>query len=132
MLRLAHHNMNEPIIFNNSEQGHISTVIGSSFIIHEWRGSGPDYMHVHYADDEAWHVIEGTLTFKFQNRTYEADKGITVFVPAGTPHTYSANASARYLIILTERLNELIKELQAAPYDKHREIMKKYQSEILG
>ena len=75
--------MNEPVIFNNSDKERINFALGSSFIIHEWRGSGPDYMHVHYADDEAWHVIEGTLTFKFQNRTYEAYKGTTVFVPAG-------------------------------------------------
>lgn len=119
--------MKEPIIFNNS----INVAIGSSFVIHEWRGSGPDYMHVHYADDEAWHILEGTLTFKFQDRIYEAHKGTTVFVPAGTPHTYIANASARYLIILTERLNKLITELQATPIGRHKEVMRKYQSEIL-
>lgn len=119
--------MKEPIIFTNS----INPAIGSSFIIHEWRGSGPDYMHVHYADDEAWHIIEGTLTFKFQDKIYEAHKGTTVFVPAGTPHTYAANASARYLIILTERLNNLITELQSTPLKRHKEIMDKYQSEIL-
>ncbi len=119
--------MKEPVIFKEN----IKSAIGSSFIIHEWRGSGPGYMHVHYADDEAWHVMEGTLTFKFQDRTYEAHKGTTVFVPAGTPHTYTANASAVYLIILTERLNQLIIELQASPLATHKEIMKKYQSEIL-
>jgi len=88
-------------------------------------------MHVHYADDEAWHVIEGTLKFTFVNRIYEAHKGDTVFVPAGTPHTYSADASACYLIILTERLNQLIAELQKAPFDQHKEIMKRYNSEVL-
>jgi quercetin dioxygenase-like cupin family protein len=119
--------MREPIILN----GNINAAIGSSFSIHEWRGSGPDYMHVHYADDEAWHVIEGVLTFKFHDRTYEAHKGTTVFVPAGTPHTYTADASAVYLIILTERLNQLIAALQTAPSAAHKEIMKKYQSEIL-
>ena len=123
--------MNEPVILNNSDKEGINSALGSSFIIHEWRGSGPDYMHAHYADDEAWHVMEGTLTFRFQNRTYEAQKGTTVFVPAGTPHTYSADASGRYLIILTERLNKLITELQTAPLENHKEIMKKYQSEVL-
>jgi quercetin dioxygenase-like cupin family protein len=119
--------MKDPVIFKEN----INVAIGSSFIIHVWRGSGPDYMHIHYADDEAWHVMEGSLTFKFHDRTYEAHKGSTVFVPAGTPHTYTANASAVYLIILTERLNQLITELQTAPLVAHKEIMKKYQSEIL-
>ena len=119
--------MKKPVIIH----GALPYDLGSSFIIHEWQGSGPEYMHIHYADDEAWHIIEGTLTFKFQDNIYEAHKGTTVFVPAGTPHTYSANASARYLIILTERLNQLIAELQTSPLAAHNEIMKKYQSKIL-
>jgi mannose-6-phosphate isomerase-like protein (cupin superfamily) len=36
---------------------------GKSFSIHEWRGSGPATLHVHHSDDEAWHVLEGQLTF---------------------------------------------------------------------
>ena len=27
---------------------------GSSFEVHEWSGSGPNYLHRHHADDEAW------------------------------------------------------------------------------
>jgi mannose-6-phosphate isomerase-like protein (cupin superfamily) len=54
----------------------------------EWSGSGPDYFHVHYADDEAWHILEGTLTFQFRDREVEAPAGTTVFVPAGVPHAY--------------------------------------------
>jgi mannose-6-phosphate isomerase-like protein (cupin superfamily) len=104
---------------------------GQSFVIHEWQGSGPDYLHVHYEDDEAWHILEGTLTFKFTDSIVDAPKGTTVFVPAGVPHTYYANGFARYLIILTPGLNELISELQASPYDQHATIMKKYKSEIL-
>ena len=104
---------------------------GKSLVIHEWKGSGPAYMHVHYNDDEAWHVLEGTLTFKFIDRTINAEKGTTVFVPAGVPHTYYADDAARYLIILTPALNELIAELQGSSFDKHAAIMKKYNSEIL-
>src|SRR5258705_8380246 len=115
----------EPII------GQSISVAGNSFVIHEWKGSGPGYMHVHYEDDEAWHVLEGSLTFKFINRTVEVPKGTTVFVPAGVAHTYYANDSARYLIILTPCLNELIGELQPSPLDQHPSIMKKYKSEIL-
>ncbi|MGA7989514.1 MAG: hypothetical protein WCB51_14085 [Candidatus Dormiibacterota bacterium] len=28
---------------------------GDSFVIREWWGSGPAELHVHHADDEAWH-----------------------------------------------------------------------------
>ncbi len=109
-----------------------NTAKGESFVIHEWHGNGPDYMHVHYEDDEAWYILEGTLTFEFADRSVEATKGTTVFVPAGVPHTYSVNASARYLIILTPRLDALISELQTSPYNTHASIMKKYKSEILN
>src|SRR5215475_6513397 len=68
-------------------QGPISAD-GQSFVLREWSGSGPPYLHVHHADDEAWHILEGTLTFKFLDRTVEAPAGTTVFVPAGVAHTY--------------------------------------------
>jgi mannose-6-phosphate isomerase-like protein (cupin superfamily) len=105
---------------------------GQSFDIHEWSGSGPDYLHVHYADDEAWYVLEGTLTFKFIDKQVEVPAGTTVFVPAGVPHTYfEASGPTRYLIILTPRLRELISELESSPHAQHHAIMRNYKSEIL-
>jgi quercetin dioxygenase-like cupin family protein len=106
--------------------------VGPSFHIFEWSGDGPDYLHVHYADDEAWHVLEGTLTFRFANREVEAPAGTTVFVPAGVPHAYYESADpTRYLIILTPRLSELISALHGAPLDQHKAIMRRFESEIL-
>ena len=84
---------------------------GQSFAIREWRGSGPAKLHVHEADDEAWHVLEGTLRFRFRDRTVDVGAGETVFVPAGVAHTYEA-LDARYLVFLTPRLVALIEQLQ--------------------
>jgi uncharacterized protein YjlB len=106
--------------------------VGDSFSIHEWSGSGPPHQHVHHADDEAWHVLEGTLRFTFGEEDAEAGAGSTVFVPAGVPHTYEAIGEARYLIVLTPRLRLLIAELQAAPPARHAEIYRKYDSELIG
>jgi len=87
---------------------------------------------VHFADDEAWHVLEGTLTFRFHDSQVDAPPGTTGFVSAGTPRTYfEANGPTRYLIILTPRLRALIAELESSPYAQHREIMRKYESEII-
>ena len=106
--------------------------IGRSFDLYEWSGSGPDYLHVHYADDEAWHVLEGTLTFRFSDRQIEAPAGTTVFVPAGVPHSYfEAAGPTRYLIILTPRLRELISALHAAPFEQHGAIMRQFESAIV-
>jgi quercetin dioxygenase-like cupin family protein len=105
---------------------------GQTLVVQEWTGSGPGYLHVHYEDDEAWHVLEGTLHFQFADREAEAPGGTTVFVPAGVPHSYEADDDARYLIILTPRLLALIDELHETPFAQHGEVMPKYRSEIVG
>ena len=105
---------------------------GESFDIHEWSGSGAGYLHMHHADDEAWHVLEGTLTFRFRDKQVDAPAGTTVFVPAGVPHDYvEFHGPTRYLIILTPRLRELISALQGAPREEHNAIMRRFESEIL-
>jgi mannose-6-phosphate isomerase-like protein (cupin superfamily) len=105
---------------------------GTSFDVHEWSGSGAGYLHVHHADDEAWHVLEGTLTFRFRDKQVDAPTGTTVFVPAGVPHDYfESHGPTRYLIILTPRLRDLISALQEAPREEHNAIMHKFESEIL-
>jgi quercetin dioxygenase-like cupin family protein len=128
--------MKEPVIVSsNRPQAEAQpplSAVGGSFDIYEWSGSGPEYLHVHYSDDEAWHVLEGTLTFRFSDRVEEVPAGTTVFVPAGVAHTYyEAHGPTRYLIILTPRLRELISALQAAPFKEHKEIMRRFDSEIL-
>jgi len=105
---------------------------GKSFSIHEWRGSGPATLHVHYSDDEAWHVLEGTLVFRYADRTESVSAGETVFVPAGVAHTYTAEPGARYLIILTPRIAGLIAALQADRDSAHQhEIYRRFDSELL-
>jgi mannose-6-phosphate isomerase-like protein (cupin superfamily) len=128
--------MAEPIIVpgveqREADQGPIAAT-GQSFTVNEWRGSGPTYLHVHYADDEAWHVLEGTLRFRFRDRQVDATAGTTVFVPAGVPHSYEAVGTARYLIVLTPRLRDLIAALHGASEEhQHQAIMRRYQSEML-
>jgi uncharacterized cupin superfamily protein len=128
--------MKEPIIVSSKrslgDAPNPISAVGGSFDVYEWSGSGPDYLHVHYLDDEAWHVLEGTLTFKFSDRVVNAPAGTTVFVPAGVPHSYfEANGSTRYLIILTPKLRDLISALHAASIEEHKTIMRRFDSEIL-
>jgi quercetin dioxygenase-like cupin family protein len=71
-------------------------------------------MHIHRSDDEAWHVLEGSLRFRFADREIDAPAGTTVFVPAGSPHTCWVTAEpSRYLIFLTPRLDRLISRLHS-------------------
>lgn len=105
---------------------------GQSFEIHEWRGSGPATLHIHHADDEAWHVLEGELTFHYGYHTETVGPGTTVFVPAGVAHAYTATDDARYLIILTPRLSALIQALHANREPAHQEeIYRRFDSELV-
>ena len=107
------------------------SAIGRSFEIHEWRGSGPATLHVHNSDDEAWHVLEGELVFRYIDRQETVTPGMTVFIPAGVAHTYTAGADARYLIVLTPRLSALIAALQSDRDPTHlREIYRRFDSEL--
>lgn len=119
--------MKEPII---SKVGGPFSGTGITFSIHEWSGSGPAVLHVHHADDEAWHVLEGTLRFRFTDREIEVGPGYTVLVPAGVPHTYATD-NGRYLIVLTPRLESLIAELHQAPPTGHPDLYRRHESELL-
>lgn len=85
--------------------------VGKSLVIRQWTMSGPGYLHVHQSDDEAWHVLEGKLRFRFADGEVDAPPGTTVFVPAGVAHTCSAIEPSRYLIVLTPRIDHLIAKL---------------------
>jgi quercetin dioxygenase-like cupin family protein len=126
--------MPEPTITNRASGQATAerlSISGDSFSVQEWRGSGPAALHLHYSDDEAWHVLEGVLRFRFADRVVEVPEGETVFVPAGVAHTYEA-IDARYLVVLTPRLAALIRELQNTPdRSRHRAIYDAHDSQLL-
>lgn len=90
-------------------------------------------MHVHFSDDEAWHVVSGELRFRFASEHVVATAGSTVLVPAGTPHTFghAGPGPSRFIIILPARLDELISALHAADPAEHPEIYRRYESQLL-
>jgi len=79
--------------------------IGQSFDVYEWSGSGPDYLHIHYADDEAWHILEGTL-YPLLTRLKNADMLTYRWVESnsGPPRKYFS---------LTEKGLQFYQELEA-------------------
>ena len=112
-------------------------VRGASLVIEDWSARGAEDevapLHVHRADDEAWHVISGALRFRFADGVITAGAGSTGLVPAGVAHTFG-NAGpqpSRYLIILPARLDELIRSLHQADAADHPAIYRRYESELL-
>jgi mannose-6-phosphate isomerase-like protein (cupin superfamily) len=125
------------IISSQAADGAGQAVRGTTLVIGDWPAEGVQRdvapLHVHHADDEAWHVVSGALRFRFEDRELIAPAGSTVLVPAGVPHTFG-NAGpepSRYIIILSARLDELINQLHASDSAGHRDIYRRYQSELL-
>jgi mannose-6-phosphate isomerase-like protein (cupin superfamily) len=112
-------------------------VIGTQLVIREWPATGIAQevapLHVHDADDEAWHVISGALRFRFIDRVLIAKAGSTVLIPAGTAHTFG-NAGpepSRYILILPTALDELIRLLHQGNRPDHAAIYARYASRLL-
>jgi|SRR5579872_4677995 len=113
-------------------------VRGVSLVIQDWPALGPASesapLHVHHADDEAWHVVSGALRFRFAgDQEVIARAGSTVLVPAGVAHTFGSAGvePSRYIIILPARLDELISQLHAADPADHAAIYRRFESEML-
>jgi mannose-6-phosphate isomerase-like protein (cupin superfamily) len=127
----------EPMIIA-PEPGPDGRVIrATTLVIGDWTTAGAEGdvapLHVHHADDEAWHVISGALRFRFENRHVIASGGATVLVPAGTPHTFgnAGPAPSRFIIILPARLDELISQLHESDPAQHPALYRRYESELL-
>jgi len=125
--------------------GRVLDVPGSAFVVAEWRdpGGSPDPPrliappHVHHRDDEAWYVLEGALRFRLGEREVTAAAGSAVAAPRGTPHTYwnPAPEPARYLLVMTRAIFQLIEDLHALPErtpEGVRAVFARYDSELVG
>ena len=107
------------------------------FVIVEWDDPGGTEwiapFQVHHADDEAWHVLEGSLRFRVAEETVDAPAGTTVFVEKGTPHAYGnpSPGPARYLLVMTPSIEELIARLHGGDWSDVHELVREYESELL-
>ena len=79
------------------------------------RSAGPS-LHVHTREDEAVYVIEGVLTVRVGERTFEAAAGHLVWLPRGEPHTFAnvGDAPVRAFGVTTPAGLEGMFEEQAA------------------
>jgi quercetin dioxygenase-like cupin family protein len=101
-------------------------------------------LHVNTLEDENYYVIEGTLTFRMDDRDVEAPAGTFVHIPKGMVHSHW-NATAAPIRLLAfpapagfERffadLAELMKTMPPGPPDMGRmsEFYEKYGLRVVG
>lgn len=68
----------------------VAAVTGNRLAVWEQllpRHSSPP-LHVHHRDDEAWYVLDGSITFRVDENEITADGGDFVWAPRGLPHTF--------------------------------------------
>jgi quercetin dioxygenase-like cupin family protein len=65
-------------------------------------GAAGPFLHRHDFD-EAFHMLEGELTFQVEDRLVDARAGDLAFAPRGVPHTFTnrSDAPARYVLVCT-------------------------------
>lgn len=60
-------------------------------------------LHVHHLEDEAFWIIEGTLTIRCGTQICRAEAGAFAFLPRGIPHTFvvESHTAARVLTLIS-------------------------------
>jgi quercetin dioxygenase-like cupin family protein len=63
--------------------------------------------HTHKTEDEMFYVLEGSLTFRCGDESFDVKKGGFIFLPHGIPHSYTVRSKkpAR-LIVITSPIRE--------------------------
>jgi mannose-6-phosphate isomerase-like protein (cupin superfamily) len=83
--------------------------------------NAPNYeapLHVHHREDEAFWIIEGSVTLEVGGTTIEAGAGDYAFGPRGLPHKYTVGAQGcRMLFILTPGGFEDLVRAMSVPAD---------------
>jgi mannose-6-phosphate isomerase-like protein (cupin superfamily) len=58
------------------------------------KGEEP-HVQVHENEDELFYLLDGKLTLRCNNASYDVEERAFVFVPKGTPHTYEIRSEGR-------------------------------------
>jgi quercetin dioxygenase-like cupin family protein len=77
---------------------------GTCFIIEGMAppGGGPP-PHVHHFEDESFYILEGTVTFQADGRTFQASPGDFVHIPRGTVHSFrnDGKVNGKALVVIS-------------------------------
>jgi mannose-6-phosphate isomerase-like protein (cupin superfamily) len=82
-----------------------------------WEGPPP---HLHRESDEAFYVIDGTVTFSFDGATRDCSAGSFVFVPCGEIHGFGnpgQRRRAKMLVVSSPGALRLVEEVSELPKD---------------
>ena len=115
-------------------------IISDSFVVADWTDPGTHPgrpiagLHLHRSDDEAWIVLSGKLGFQIDDEQREVPAGESILVTRGTRHSFwnAGSEPARYLLVMTPRIHQLIDALHSGERDDYAAIFEEYDSELLS
>ena len=115
-------------------------IVSESFVIADWTDPGTHPgrpiagLHLHRSDDEAWFVLEGRLGFRVGEEERDVAAGESLLVPRGVPHSYwnPTAERARYLLVMTPRIHQLIEALHSGERTDWPAIFEEHDSELLA
>jgi len=93
-------------------------------------------LHIHYTEDVAVYVLEGTFAFFWGSEKKEADEGAYFFQPRGTPHGFRVEgirpARILYMTIPAGFDRFVIERELPTPDSESERAAARYKIEILG
>lgn len=92
--------------------------------------------HAHNHDDEIFYVLSGKIGFAINDEEIIATAGDAVVVPPGAVHTWwnASDAAARYLIVMTKRIADLIQAIHSGEYSPEQmtQLYEDHDSTLIG
>jgi mannose-6-phosphate isomerase-like protein (cupin superfamily) len=117
----------------------VAMIVCGSFVVADWTDPGTHPgrpiagLHLHRSDDEAWFVQTGRLGFRIGDEQVEVPAGESILVERGTPHSYwnATSEPARYLLVMTPRIHQLIEALHSGERSDYAQIFEEHDSQLL-
>src|SRR5689334_19716151 len=87
--------------------GEVQKGNGAAFMEYTTQKGEEPPSHTHPTEDEMFYVLEGAITFRCGESTFDLEKGGFVFLPAGIEHSYTiTGAEPVRLLVVTSPLRE--------------------------
>ena len=80
---------------------------GAAFMEYVTRKGEEPPSHTHQTEDEMFYVLEGVITFRCGETSFDLEKGDFIFLPAGIEHRYTISGEDTVrLIVVTSPVRE--------------------------
>lgn len=84
----------------NVKAGEVQVGTGAAFLEYVTRKGEEPPDHTHPGEDEMFYVLEGAITFRCDDETFDLEQGGFIFLPRGIQHGYTIQGDDPVRLIL--------------------------------